>query len=49
MGILKCREVGDGSSIDWTKVKQLKIHKDLANVISFKTSHTQKEFKTLPS
>ncbi len=47
MGILKCREAADGSSIDWTKVKQIKIHKDLANVISFKTSHTQKEFKTL--
>ena len=47
MGILKCREAGDGSSIDWTKVKQLKIHKDLANVISFMTSHTQKEFITL--
>ena len=29
------------------KSKTTKIHKDLANVISFKTSHTQQEFKTL--
>ena len=47
LGVIRCRASDDGISIDWTKVKQLKVSKENPMKIGFKMSHNIDEWSWL--